>query len=271
MSGLEALILGIVQGVTEFLPISSSGHLVLGKHLLGVKTGGAMFEVFLHFGTLLAILLVFRVKIRKMVVSLFRGRVRRVPGKGVEFTDRNQRLVLLILLGSIPAGAIALLLGRRIEALFNSPLFASSALIVTGLILFSTRFSVCKEGGLKVSDSLVVGFAQGVSLLPGISRSGATIGSGLLLGVDRQTAVEYSFLLAIPAILAATCLELWEVVLHQGWTGEGLPIVVGTVAAFLFGYMALRLMLKVVRRGRLSVFSYYCWIMGILGLVVSLI
>lgn len=271
MSGLEALILGIVQGVTEFLPVSSSGHLVLAKYLLGVRTGGAMFEVFLHFGTLLAILLVFRVKIGKIVVSVFRGRVLRVPGKGVEFTDRNQRLVLLILLGSVPAGVIALLLGRKIELLFNSPLFAASGLVVTGLILFSTRFSGGKEGELKVSDSLIVGFAQGVSLLPGISRSGATIGSGLLLGVDKETAFEYSFLLAIPAILAATCLELREAIVHQGWTGEGLPVVLGTVSAFVFGYVSLRLLLKVVRRGRLSVFSYYCWMVGISGLVVSLI
>lgn len=271
MTNLEALILGLIQGLTEFLPISSSGHLVLGKKLLGVETGGAMIEVFLHFGTLLAILLVFRVRIGKVVLSLFRGRLLLSPGKGVRFTDQNLRLFLLILLGSIPAGVLGFLLRREIGALFNSTLFASSALIFTGGVLFATKFSVSRNRDLKISNSLIVGFAQAISLLPGISRSGATIGCGLLLGVERERAVEYSFLLAIPAILAATGLEVGEAVRYQGQRGDSLPIVLGTLSAFVFGYLALRLLLTVVRRGRLSIFSYYCWFVGSLGLVLSLL
>ncbi len=271
MTILEALVLGLVQGLTEFLPISSSGHLVLGKRLLGVETGGAMIEVFLHFGTLLAILLVFRVRIGRIILSLFRGRMLLTPGKGVRFTDPNLRLLLLILLGSIPAGVLGFFLRREIGALFDSTLFASSALIFTGGVLFSTRFSVLRNRDLKVRDALIVGFAQAIALLPGVSRSGATIGSGLLLGVERERAVEYSFLLAIPAILTATVLELGETVWHQGQRGDSLPIVLGTFSAFVFGYLALRLLLRVVRRGRMSIFSYYCWVVGGLGLALSLL
>lgn len=271
MSSLEALILGLIQGLTEFLPISSSGHLVLGKHLLGIETGGATVEVFLHTGTLLAIVLVFRAKIGKILLSVFRGGRLRARREGVRFTDPHLRLLLLIFLGSIPAGIVWLLFGRQIEALFNSVVFASSALILTGLFLFSTRFSSPRRRELAVSDSILVGFAQGVSLLPGISRSGATIGAGLLSGVQRETAVEYSFLLAVPAILAATGLELRQVLCHQGWSGEPFPLVVGAVSAFVFGYLALVALLGIVRRGRLSVFSYYCWAVGTLGLILAFV
>lgn len=256
MDPLEAAALGLVQGLTEFLPVSSSGHLVLAGALLNVGAPGATFEIFAHAGTLVAILVYFWRDIAKMAVSCLTLR-----------RDEHTRTALLILLGSIPAAAVGLLLKDQIEPLFDLPILAASMLLVTALVLFGTRLIPRREGNVGVKTTVVMGLAQAIAILPGISRSGSTIAAGMASGAQAQKVARFSFLLVIPALAGATALE----VAKAPEMSALVPDLIGAATAFVSGIVSLHWLLRIVARGRLDRFGWYCLVVGLTALAALLI
>ncbi|MDE0400926.1 MAG: undecaprenyl-diphosphate phosphatase [Candidatus Poribacteria bacterium] len=278
MTFLEAILLGILQGLTEFLPISSSGHLVLAQTFLGLKEPLVFFDVMLHVGTLAAVLVVYREAIGKLVIggvsTLADTQFWRKPSAGFN-ASTELKFIWLILLGSIPTGVIAVLFKTELESFFDEVQLVSLMLILTGVILQLPRLrkegvgnSDASTGSLKTWHAPLIGIAQGCAITPGISRSGTTISLALFLGIPAKTAAEYSFLLSIPAILGAVALKIRDV----GDTTIPLYIMgAGMLAAFIVGYIALRLLLVVLNRGKFSLFSYYCIALGLVSLLIALI
>ena len=270
MSIAEAVLLGFIQGLTEFLPVSSSGHLVLAGHFLGVKKTGIAFEVFLHFGTLMAIVTVFRRMIWEIIISCVGGTEAFLRGdtERRRAHHRGLRLALWIVVGSIPAAVFGILFKNSVEEAFSNPTLVSICLIATGLILWSTRFFTLADRTIGGGNALLIGLAQALAILPGISRSGATISTALIRGINGEEAVTFSFLLAIPAILGATLLEVVHLLSHAPSHSELSTWIFGAVAAYISGYFAITLLLNTVRRGKLDYFSYYCWGVGLSGLIL---
>lgn len=282
ISLFESVILGIVQGATEFLPISSSGHLVILQTFLGMGEAQMLFDVMLHVGTLIAIFVVFRNEI---------GELARIPVKlvtgGKQRNRDSERMLIGILLGCIPTFLIGMSLSTIIEQMFTSIIAAGTGLIVTGFILMSTTWKKDFQASanshrpacVRFAHALLIGTAQGLALFPGISRSGTTIAAALLLGVERELAARFSFLLAIPAILGALVFQLKDygapVAPTVGSYPPGTPSVIvmiaGTCAAAITGMIALKCLLGIVRRGRISVFAYYCWAVGLLIIMTGII
>lgn len=262
MGLFQAILLGLLQGATEFLPVSSSGHLVLAEQLLNVRTDDIVFDVFVHFGTFVAVVVYFRREIRDIILGLWRW-IRRMENPNRE----EASLAGYIAIGTIPAVVIGLGFKGYIESAFKSPIFASGMLVCTGLILLSTRFAVTHDKSVRARSSFVIGCAQALAMLPGISRSGSTISAALFLGVAKEKAATFSFLLALPAIFGATLLELKEVL----DTGVGafmlFTYLLGTVAAALFGYLCIALLLGIIRKGKFDYFGYYCLAVGLFGLI----
>ena len=255
MTFTHALLLGLLQGLTEFLPVSSSGHLVIAQHFLpGFDQPGLAFDIMLHLGTMIAVLLYFRREVGLMLVSPLR--------QGPE--ARTYRKMLgLILLASVPTALIGLGFKDFFEGLFENLQLVAVMLLVTGVLLFlAERFRRPgrKEGQLTISDALVVGTVQGLAIIPGISRSGSTISALLLKGVDGETAARFSFLLALPAVFGAALLSLRD--LQQVATAEIPVYLVGAGTAFLVGLVSIHFLLAVVRRKRLIGFAIYCWLVG---------
>ena len=252
----QAAVLGVVQGLTEFLPISSSGHLVLGQRLLGFTEPELMFDIAVHVGSLTAVLAVFWRDLWNILRGLF------VWGEDAP-ARQGRRLLLLVIAGSIPTALMGLLLKDIFESMFASLLTVGLALLVTGWLLMATamvRGSGRGIGRTGVGRALIVGLAQGMAITPGISRSGATISIALLLGMDRRLAAHYSFVLSIPAILGALLLQLHE--MGAPSPNQTAPMIVGLVAAALSGYVALRILLRVVQAGQLHWFAPYCFAVG---------
>lgn len=257
MSFYDSIILGIIQGLTEFLPISSSGHLVLVEAILGVESEGVSFELMLHLGTLLAILIYFRSRIWSLVTCLFDRSM-----------ARERKIVFYLVVGTIPAGLAGLFLSDVFDRAFSSPVQTSLMLLATGLILFSTRFARTTGRDITVVTAVAIGVAQAVAILPGISRSGATIAAGMLGGVKPSEAAEFSFLLAVPAIAGAAVLKSGELIQIDPSLAES--YVVGTVTALVFSLLAVHTVLKIIRRGKFAYFSYYCFAAGATGLYLFL-
>jgi undecaprenyl-diphosphatase len=266
---LQALWLGVLQGVTEFLPISSSGHLVLGKEILGVHTAGVAYEVFVHFGTFLAILTIFWGDVWNILKAV--GRALRHPSPGTWHESYHEdpffRLAILICLGTIPILVVGLFFEQEIETAFASPLFVSLALIVTGTFLLGTRWARTQNTRFGMVRAFVIGVAQSFAILPGISRSGSTIAAAMYSGVERSEAARFSFLLVLPAILGATVLEGMELLQTGVPSQQAIALLVGTIAAYGSGAIALKWLLGVIRRGQLDRFAYYCYAVGIVGLI----
>ncbi len=277
MGLLDALILGVVQGLTEFLPVSSSGHLALAKHLLGLTTHGLMFEVALHVATALAVVLAYRRRLSGLVealphaLSLAAWKVS--PGSSKAHLERaaNLRLMFFLVLATVPAGVAGLLLKDSVESAFNSPRVVCLMLIATGAVLFASRFAPAGESkrGLTWGRVLLIGVAQAFALLPGISRSGTTITAALLLGLSPGLAAEFSFLLALPAIFGATVVEIASqfAVAPPDFPGTW-PLIVGLGGAFFSGLTAIFFLLKILQKGRLDYFAWYCWAIAALGLIL---
>jgi undecaprenyl-diphosphatase len=267
---LESIILGIVQGITEFLPISSSGHLVVLQGLFGVEGPRLFFNVMLHVGTLIAILIVFWKDIREIPEGILAasGRGRGMDGFASALWRSPQgRLVILIIVGSVPAGLMGFFFEEAFSRLFSSPLLAGCMLLVTGTVLWLTKGRPSRSKGMDkmgIIDALIVGLGQGFALIPGISRSGITISFGLFRGMEREWSGRFSFLLAIPAILGALLVEFRMPSELNG--DEAVSIVVGTVVAIVVGYLSLKTLMHLVRRGNLAAFSYYCWGVGALSI-----
>lgn len=277
LSILKAIFLGALQGATEFLPVSSSGHLVIAQSLLNVQLDESSmlaFDVCLHVGTLVAIVAVFWRDIRDIVMSYFKNSEvdelsqENLPPSHLTITQAR-KLGLYLVIGTIPAVIFGLSFKHFFEKLFSSPMAAGAMLMITGLILFGTRFADGREvrlGHMKWWRSLGVGIAQAVAIIPGISRSGSTIAGGLYLGLDRNLAARFAFLLAVPAIGGAAVLE-YKSFMHLSsdiMAAAG----IGTLVSAIVGFVCVKWMLGIVRRGRLSWFAYYCWFAGILTMVV---
>jgi len=268
-----AAVLGVLQGLTEFLPVSSSGHLVLGQRLFGLQGSEMLFNVVVHLGSLAAVCLVLRRDLVKLLIEVGVV-VKTVAGRGSlaeAWRERPEfRLLVLLALGTLPAGGVGLAFRSTFESLFSSSRGVGVALVFTGLVLYLTRrFGAGNRdvSRLRISDAVVIGLAQALAITPGVSRSGMTISSGLFMGVERETAARFSFLLSIPAIVGAFVVEIGD-----GSVGS-FPLaaqVVGFVAAFLSGGAALYVLLRLVRSGKLHYFAYYCWLIGALCLVLSL-
>lgn len=260
---LAAAILGVVQGLTEFLPVSSSGHLVLMQSWLPVVGDPIAFDLILHLGTLLPVLWVYQGDVRSVVQDA-------LSGQGPLLQRRGVRLLALVVVGSVPTAAIGLALEDVFEHLFATPVAVGVALLLTGTALFATRFA--PQGTINVSgmtwrQAVAIGFAQGLAITPGISRSGSTIAAGLFLGIDRETAARFSFLLSVPAILGAFVLKARDLDVA---TASPEPLVVGFVAAAVSGYLALRVLLRLVKTGDFSRFCWYLWPAGLAAIAWGL-
>ena len=255
--------MGIIQGVTEFLPVSSSGHLVVLQGLFGMEEPRLFFNVMLHVATLIAIVLVFWGDIREIPKGILAtlGRNRGMGGLALALWRSTQgRLAILIILGSVPVALMGFFFEEILSHLFASPLFAGFMLMVTGTILWFTRGRPSDSKGvgeMGVIDALIVGLGQGFALIPGISRSGITISFGLFRGMEREWSGKFSFLLAIPAILGALLMEFRMP--SELSSQELFFTLAGTAVAVVVGYLSLRTLMHLVKRGNLASFSYYCW------------
>jgi undecaprenyl-diphosphatase len=254
MSILEAILLGIVQGLTEFLPVSSSGHLVMAQVLLDIRMPGVVLEVALHFATLLSILIVYRKRFSALVAGLIKG-------------DAAQwRYGWLLVLATIPAAVVGLGAKPLFEQLFERPVVTGVALLVTGSFLWSSRWAMRRvpDNRIGVREAFLMGIAQSFALVPGISRSGSTVVTALWLKVNAEEAAEFSFLMLVPAILGATILEIPN--LQAEAAAGGLPLLLGALAAALTGVLAIWAFLVMLRRKAFHRFGPYGWTVGLLFL-----
>lgn len=271
MDIIQAIILGVVQGLTEFLPVSSSAHLVFMTDILGLPQNVA-FDTLLHLGTLVAVVAYFWKDLIKIIssfisslIDIFRGRFK----KGLE-EKPFKKLSWLIIVGTIPAGIMGILLQKQFEALFTSIFYVGIFLIITGLLLWGAERVKPGEKDIKdisFKNALVIGVAQGIAIAPGISRSGATISAGLFSGLNRELAARFSFLLSIPAILGAALVQAKYITSFD--TGTAV-LIAGFVSALIFGYLAIKLLLKIIKERTLMIFAYYCWIVGLAAIIISL-
>ena len=274
MTYLSSFLLGLIQGVAEFLPISSSGHLAIAQNLLGMETEiPEFFDVLLHLGTLAAVFVAYWHDIVDMVTEFFRGINDIVHRTTPRRVPPARRLVILIIFGTLPL-FLVLPFHKKIQALADNMTFVGAALIVTGFLLFLSDLSRKgrkDERNAGVVDVLIVGLGQAVATLPGVSRSGMTISAGCFLGFERQFAVRFSFLLSIPAVLGANILSLADAI-KAGVDVSALPVyLVGVVTAAVSGYLCIRLLKFIAQRGRFGAFAYYCWAVGLLTLVMNVI
>jgi len=270
MSIIQAIFLGIVQGLTEFLPISSSGHLVILPFFLNwqlPQKEAFIFNVLVQIGTLGAVLVYFRKELRDIIIGFFQQ-----LSKGTPFATSDARMGWLLIVATIPAGLAGLFLKDAIEQTFSSPIFAGIALLITGLLMIiAERVSLrIKEStDITLVDALVMGGMQALALFPGISRSGATISGGMMRHLRRKDAGNFSFLMSIPIMLAAGGLSTYEMLTEMSNLGEFLPImVVGFITAGVVGYLAISWLLKFIRDHSLIYFSLYCFLLGTTTILV---
>lgn len=274
MTVIKAVILGLIQGFSEFLPISSSGHLAIAGRLMGMDPEAdslLSFNILLHVATLAAVFIVYWKDIWGMVKAFFAMLGDIFTGKGPGLgKDVYRRLVVMLIVGTLPAVVAALIFGDIIE---NPPLFAIGIfLIITAVLLFvSDRLGGGKKDleSMTVKDSLVVGCFQALGTLPGISRSGSTIVGGLFSRLDKSVAVRFSFLLSIPAILGALVLDLKDFASGAASAADPLCTVVGMLVAGVSGYFAIKFLLNIVRKHSLSIFSVYCLVVGVVAIILD--
>lgn len=276
MTFLSSFLLGLVQGIAEFLPISSSGHLAIAQNLLGMSDAGTVpefFDVLLHLGTLVAVFVAYWADIKDMVLEFFRGAGDLIHHSTPNPVPPARRLILLIILGTLPL-FVVLPVKDAVQGLSNSMAFIGAALIVTGVLLFvSDRVKKGRKNERTATwlDVLIVGLGQAIATMPGISRSGMTITTGCFVGFERKFAVRFSFLLSIPAVLGANILSLADAA-KAGINWAEVPVyLVGVVTAAVVGYLCIRLLRFIADRGKFGAFAYYCWAVGVLTLVLNVI
>jgi undecaprenyl-diphosphatase len=260
MNIIEALLLGLLQGLTEFLPVSSSGHLVIAQHFLGIKQPGVTFEVMVHFGTLLSIIWVFK----KDLTALIRGFL---------YEAEQKRLFLFLIIGTIPTALMGFFLSSFFLRIFESPFLVGIMLLVSGVIVFTISGVQIKTKDIKKMtawDAVTIGIFQGIAIIPGITRSGSTILGALWKGLNRETAVRYSFLLALPAIAGATFLEFLEWLKTGGSSEFLITNFLATIVAFISGVFAITVFIKLLERGKFYYLAYYCWIVGTLTVLYTI-
>lgn len=276
MTFLSSFLLGLVQGIAEFLPISSSGHLAIAQNLLGMSDAGTVpefFDVLLHLGTLVAVFVAYWADIKDMVLEFFRGAGDLIHHSTPNPVPPARRLILLIILGTLPL-FVVLPVKDAVQGLSNSMAFIGAALIVTGVLLFvSDRVKKGRKNERTATwlDVLIVGIGQAIATMPGISRSGMTITTGCFVGFERKFAVRFSFLLSIPAVLGANILSLADAA-KTGINWAEVPVyLVGVVTAAVVGYLCIRLLRFIADRGKFGAFAYYCWAVGVLTLVLNVV
>jgi undecaprenyl-diphosphatase len=260
MDWIQALILGLIQGLTEFLPVSSSGHLELGKHILGVEvTEDLTFTVVVHGATVLSTIIVFR----KTIVELFRDFFK------FQWNESTQ-YVFKIAVSMIPVVIIGLLFKDEIEGLFTGNiLFVGLMLIVTSALLAFTYYAKEKEKEISFKNAFIIGIAQALAVIPGISRSGATIATGLYLGNKKEDVAKFSFLMVLVPIIAANVKDLMDFDYSTQSSTSINTLIIGFIAAFVSGLLACTWMLRIVKRGKLIYFALYCFIIGIIAIFFS--
>lgn len=253
----KVIVMAVVQGVTEFLPVSSSGHLVLSKHFLGLDaTSGATLEIFLHTGTLLSIVAFYWSHLSDIARGFFRGE------------KDALRFVFLVLLGCLPAVILGFTCKEQLEEAFSSPRFVSFTLMATGLFLIASHFAKPGKKAVGWVSGLVIGLAQACAMLPGISRSGSTIGMSRFLGIEPKQAAEYSFLMSAPLLAGVSLLAILDLVENGNSSGNSsLELVLGFVVSAVVGYFSIKWLVSLLQRGRFWRFGIYCLGMGIFTLV----
>ena len=265
---IKAIVLGLVQGLSEFLPISSSGHLVIFADILNFKDAGIAFEVFVHFGTLCSVLIALRREVIKLVYAPYAVWVKKTEDDEIkEFL----RWDLYIILASIPAALIGLLFKDEIEVIFDNVLLVYFMLFLTGLMMISTKYIKYDQKEFKAGNTFIIGIAQAFAIMPGISRSGSTIFTGMLLKMDREKVARFSFLMSLPVIFGATLLKFKDLLDTPPASAEAGGLIAGTLTAFVSGYFAIIWLLDIVKKGKLQIFGYYCLIIAVLGLAWKLI
>lgn len=261
MDVIDALILGIIQGLTEFLPVSSSGHLELGKAILGDNSVGEesmLFTIVLHFATAISTLIVFR----KDILEIFKGLFQFKWNEETQFAAK-------IMLSTIPAVIIGLFFEEQLEQLFGgSVIFVGAMLIITSVLLWLADKAKSTDKPVSFSNSFVIGVSQAIAMLPGISRSGSTIATSVLLGNDKSKAARFSFLMVIPLIFGKIAKDILDGALTTN-SGNNSALVIGFVAALVSGYFACKWMIALVRKSKLVYFSLYCLLVGIIAIVVG--
>lgn len=251
VSLIQAIILSIVQGITEWLPVSSSGHLALFGEIFGFQN--LSFDVFLHFAGIIAVIIIFW----KDIVRLLDIRKK-----------ENVRYILLIILGIIPAGIVGILFRDKIEVFFSNIFYLGIFFIISGILVYSTKFAKYKERKIGWFDSLFIGIFQAAAVLPGISRSGATISSGLFRGIKREEAVKFSFLMAIPIILGASLFELKDLIIAD--INYSL-LIISFLLTFFVSLFAIKILLKIIRNEKFYLFGIYNIVIGVILVIISFI
>lgn len=253
---LQAVILAIIQGITEWLPISSSGHLALTQMLLGISPP-LFFDIALHIGTLIAVLIYFR----NDILQLFRGFLT---------FDKNNiyfRYCLFILLASIPTAIIGFTLKDFFASMFTNSFAVAVALTITGVALYVTKFTKPKTQNISSKLAVIIGIAQGFAVAPGISRSGFTISAGMVAGLDKEKAARFSFLLSIPALIGAAAVEFAGETITPDFIG---PTILGLTVSAIIGYLSIKFLLDIIRKGQFSLFAYYCWVIAAITVVSTI-
>lgn len=271
MELIQAILLGLLQGVTEFLPVSSSGHLALARALLGrdLETG-ITFEIVVHFGSFCSIAVYYHREIREIINDLFKSfsfngiRTRRF------MHDPNTRLSLIILLSMIPAMIVGFTLKDTIEMMFINPVFVSCMLLVTGTLLFLTKFTTRLQKDVDYKRGLLMGVAQAMAIIPGISRAGSTISAGLFTRIDRVKVTNFSFLMVLPVLAGAMLLEVTEIAEHGIEQAVVISLIAGFFTSLIAGYISLTYLVILLKKEMFHYFSYYCWFVGIAGIIFFL-
>ena len=276
MSLIHSILLGLIQGVAEFLPISSSGHLAIAEQLLDMEGASEIpgfFDVLLQLGTLVAVFVAYWPEIWEMIQEFFRGIGDLVRGTTPTPVPPARRMILLVIVGTLPLFVI-LPFKDWIEGLSSNLYVVGGALLVTGCLLFASdrvRKGHKNERSARLTDTLLVGAAQALATCPGLSRSGTTITAGCFLGFERKFAVRYSFILSIPAVLGANILSLKDA-LGGDVVWKDVPVyLVGVVVAAVVGYACIRLLKMIADKGKFGAFAYYCWAVGLLTVALTFI
>ncbi|MBR4447222.1 undecaprenyl-diphosphate phosphatase [Methanobrevibacter sp.] len=273
MNIVQGIIIGIVQGLTEFLPVSSSAHLVFIQNILGVESSLA-FDIFLHLGTLIAVLWFFRADVYKMLESWWYSinDIRNGRFKEGFYEDPYKRLAWYVILATIPVGIAGVLFEDSVDALFAGALYVPAFfLFVTGTILYLSQRMPSGEinyDSITAKEALFMGLGQACAILPGLSRSGTTIAAGLTIGLEKEFAAKFSFILSIPAIFGAFVFQLKDI--GSAMNVNFLPIFLGFIASIIAGYLAIRWMLDLIQNKSLDIFAYYCWLVGIIVFMGSI-
>tara|TARA_B100000575_G_scaffold106916_1_gene85164 strand:- start:349 stop:1107 length:759 start_codon:yes stop_codon:yes gene_type:complete len=248
----EIIVLGIIQGITEFLPISSSGHLVIAQHLLDIKSPGNTLEVLFHFGTLLSVIFIFFKDIKKIIISI---------------NDKSTRsFVLYIIISSLPAVFAGLFFKDYISKIFDNVYVVGLALFITGILLVFSKNFKNRQNNLTLSSSILIGITQAFSIIPGISRSGSTITVGMFLGIPPSEAARFSFILSIPIILGASILGFLEIESSRLFNNS--VIIVAIITSFFTGVLALKILLRILEAGKFHLFGIYCIFIGVFTLFI---